>query len=119
MYAFLALILADLHLSHPLFLERNVYGFSTKNTIDVVNHAVSKNFPKQAYMFFLALDLQLDAVVGHKPRLCIKTLLLHFFGLLLGIALDSEHKEDWGDSFCHFIYGDPSAGSLAFVRMFH
>ena len=57
MYAFLALILVDVHLSHPLFLERKVCGFSTKNVLGVVNHEVTKNVSKQAHMFLLALDL--------------------------------------------------------------
>ena len=59
-------------------------------------------------MFLLALDLQPDAAVGQKPRLFIKTLLLRFFGLLLGAVLDLERKGDGGDFFRHFIYGDPS-----------
>ena len=96
MYAFLVLILVDLHLSHPLFLERNVYGVSAKNVLGAVNREVSKNVSKHAHMFLLALDLQLDAAVGHKPWLFFKTLLLHFFGLLLSAALDSELKKMGG-----------------------
>ena len=33
--------------------------------------------------------------------------------------LVSEHKGDGRDSFCHFIYGDPSTGFQVFVCMFH
>ena len=46
-------------------------------------------------MLLLALDLQPDAAVGHKPKLCIETLLLRFIGLLLSAALNPEHRK-WG-----------------------
>ena len=49
----------------------------------------------------------------------LKTLLLHFFGLLLSTTLNLERKEGGGDSSFQFIYDDPSTDSQVFVRPFH